>query len=151
MRAEYERRSLRLEEDIAVSIQDELEKRLKSETTELEERMRQDVELAVARRKEQLRSEVERQIEEKHIEKLAERKSRLREKYDLTFSKAVDDISKSLESEIESELESRMDQEFAAYRNAREAEIQNRLAPVSYTHRRCRRYSLCRSRWSPYH
>ena len=22
---------------------------------------------------------------------------------------------------------------------------------VSYTHRRCRRYSLCRSRWSPYH
>ena len=23
--------------------------------------------------------------------------------------------------------------------------------PVSYTHRRCRRYSLCRSRWSPYH
>ena len=22
---------------------------------------------------------------------------------------------------------------------------------VSYTHLRCRRYSLCRSRWSPYH
>ena len=25
------------------------------------------------------------------------------------------------------------------------------LPTVSYTHRRCRRYSLCRSRWSPYH
>ena len=25
------------------------------------------------------------------------------------------------------------------------------FAAVSYTHRRCRRYSLCRSRWSPYH
>ena len=23
--------------------------------------------------------------------------------------------------------------------------------PVSYTHRRCRRYAVCRSRWSPYH
>ena len=23
--------------------------------------------------------------------------------------------------------------------------------PVSYTHRRCRRSTLCRSRWSPYH
>ena len=50
----------------------------------------------------------------------------------MTFSKAVDDISKSLEAEIEVELESRMDQEFAAYRNAREAEIQNRLARFRY-------------------
>ena len=25
------------------------------------------------------------------------------------------------------------------------------LASVSYTHLSCRRYSLCRSRWSPYH
>ena len=25
------------------------------------------------------------------------------------------------------------------------------LLPVSYTHRRCRRSTLCRSRWSPYH
>ena len=55
MRAEYERRSLRLEEDIAASIQEELQSKLNSETKELEERMRQDVELAVARRREQLR------------------------------------------------------------------------------------------------
>ena len=26
-----------------------------------------------------------------------------------------------------------------------------KYSSVSYTHRRCRRYSLCRSRWSPYH
>jgi len=132
MRAEYERRSLRLEEDIAATIQDELETRLTAETTELEERMRQDVELAVARRREELRVEIEKQLETKHTEKIAERKGRLREKYDLTFSKAVDDISKSLESEIELELEARMDQEFASYRNAREAEIQNRLARFRY-------------------
>ena len=25
------------------------------------------------------------------------------------------------------------------------------LEAVSYTHRRCRRYAVCRSRWSPYH
>ena len=50
MRAEYERRSLRLEEDIASSIQEELESKLSSETKG--ERMRQDVELAVARRRE---------------------------------------------------------------------------------------------------
>ena len=132
MRAEYERRSLRLEEDVAASIQEELESRLSSETKEMEERMRQDIELAVARRREQLRAEVEKQLESKYSEKLSDRKSRLKEKYDLTFSKAVDDISKSLEAEIEVELESRMDQEFAAYRNAREAEIQNRLARFRY-------------------
>ena len=63
MRAEYERRSLRLEEDIAESIQGELESRLSSETKELEERMRQDIELTVARRREQLRVEVEKQLE----------------------------------------------------------------------------------------
>ena len=56
----------------------------------------------------------------------------MREKYDITFSKAVDDISRSLESEVEAELEARMDIEFAAYRNAREAEIQNRLARFRY-------------------
>jgi hypothetical protein len=132
MRAEYERRSLRLEEDIAASIQDELESRLRSETEELEERMRQDVELAVARKREVLRVEIEKQLESTHSEKLADRKGRLREKYDLTFSKAVDDISRSLETEIESELEARTDQDFASYRNAREAEIQNRLARFRY-------------------
>ena len=73
MRAEYERRSLRLEEDIASSIQEELESKLSSETKELEERMRQDVELAVARRREGLRGEVERQVEAKYAEKLTER------------------------------------------------------------------------------
>ena len=40
--------------------------------------MRQDIELAVARRREQLRVEVEKQLESKYSEKLAERKSRLR-------------------------------------------------------------------------
>ena len=25
------------------------------------------------------------------------------------------------------------------------------VIPVSYTHLRCRRYAVCRSRWSPYH
>lgn len=132
MRAEYERRSLRLEEDIAASIQEELETRLLAETEDLEERMRQDVELAVARRREELRIEIEKQLESKNSEKLADRKGRLREKYDLTFSKAVDDISRSLESEIEAELEARTDQEFTSYRNAREAEIQNRLARFRY-------------------
>ena len=29
--------------------------------------------------------------------------------------------------------------------------VRQYLEPVSYTHLRCRRYSLCRSRWSPYH
>ena len=132
MRAEYERRSLRLEEDIAASIQDELESRLLSETEELEERMRQDVELAVARKREILRVEIEKQLESAHSEKLADRKGRLREKYDLTFSKAVDDISRSLEKDIEAELEARTDQDFSSYRNAREAEIQNRLARFRY-------------------
>lgn len=94
--------------------------------------MREDVELAIARRRDELRVEIEQQLQERHAERLSERKSRLREKYDITFSKAVDDISRSLKSDVESELEVRMDEEFSSYRNAREAEIQNRLARFRY-------------------
>ena len=31
------------------------------------------------------------------------------------------------------------------------ADYKQKLFAVSYTHRRCRRYAVCRSRWSPYH
>ena len=53
-------------------------------------------------------------------------------KSNITFSKAIDDISRSLKSDVESELEVRMDEEFTSYRTAREAEIQNRLARFRY-------------------
>ena len=128
LRAEYDRRSLRLEEDIAQQLQQELEAQLRQETEDLEERMREDVELAIARRRDELRVEIQKQIESSHSERLGERKGRLKEKYDITFSKAVDDISKVLKSELEQELSRRSDEEFTSYRNAREAEIQNRLA-----------------------
>ena len=94
--------------------------------------MREDVELAIARRRDELRVEIEQQLQARHAERLSERKSRLREKYDITFSKAVDDISRSLKSDVEAELDVRMDEEFSSYRNAREAEIQNRLARFRY-------------------
>jgi len=90
--------------------------------------MREDVELAIARRRDELRVEIQKQLEENHAERLTERKGRLKEKYDITFSKAVDDISKVLKSELEQELARRSDDEFTSYRGAREAEIQNRLA-----------------------
>ena len=78
-------------------------------------------------------SRLRKQLESKHTERLADRKSRLREKYDITFSKAVDDISKTLKQEIETELETRMDSEYTDYRSTRrEAEIQNRLARFGY-------------------
>jgi hypothetical protein len=128
LRAEYDRRSLRLEEDIAQQLQQELEVQLRQETDDLEERMREDVELAIARRRDELRVEIQKQIESSHSERLSERKGRLKEKYDITFSKAVDDISKVLKTELEQELARRSDEEFTSYRNTREAEIQNRLA-----------------------
>ncbi|MBP66525.1 MAG: hypothetical protein CMA67_04620 [Euryarchaeota archaeon] len=128
LRAEYDRRSLRLEEDIAQQLQQELEAQLRQETADLEERMREDVELAIARRRDELRVEIQKQIESSHSERLSERKGRLKEKYDITFSKAVDDISKVLKTELDQELARRSDEEFISYRNAREAEIQNRLA-----------------------
>ena len=51
LRAEYERRALRMEEDVAKDIQSELEQRLVSETHRLENRMQEDLELAVARKR----------------------------------------------------------------------------------------------------
>ena len=94
--------------------------------------MREDVELAIARRRDEVRVEIEQQLESRHSERLAERKSRLREKYDITFSKAIDDISRTLKADVDAELEHRMDEEFTSYRSAREAEIQNRLASFRY-------------------
>ena len=87
--------------------------------------MREDVELAIARRKDELRVEIENQLESRHTERLSDRKSRLREKYDITFSKAIDDISKTLKQDIEAELDKRMESEYTSYRSAR---------AVSYTH-----------------
>ena len=132
LKVEFERRSLRLEEDIAQQLQSDIEGQLRKETDELEERMREDVELAIAKRRDDLRTEIESQLSEAQSEKLAERKARLKAKYDLTISKAVDDISRSLHAEIEVELEHRMEHEFSTYRHAREAEIQNRLSRYRY-------------------
>ena len=132
LKAEYDRRSLRLEEDIAQQIQLELENKLRDESNDLEQRMREDVELAIARKRDELRVEIERQLESRHADRLNDRKARLREKYDLTFSKAVEDISKSLKIEIEGELERRMQTDYETYRTSRESEIQNRLARFRY-------------------
>ena len=84
--------------------------------------------LPLQEKREELRVEVEKQLESQHAESLAERKGRLREKFDLTFSQAVDEISRGLEFDLERELDERMQLEFETYRNAREADIQNRLA-----------------------
>ena len=132
LKVEFERRSLRLEEDIAQQLQSDIEHQLRKDTDDLEERMREDVELAIAKRRSDLRTEIEQQLDEQQSSKLAERKARLKAKYDLTFTKAVDDISRSLHDEIESELDHRMEHDFQAYRNAREAEIQNRLSRDRY-------------------
>ena len=70
-RQEYDRRSIRLEEDIAQQIQSELESRLRQETTDLEDQMREDVELAIARRRDELRVEIEKQLAERHSERLS--------------------------------------------------------------------------------
>ena len=129
---EYERRSLRLEEDIAQQLQSDIEQQLRRETDDLEERMREDVELAIAKRRDELRGQIESQLNEQQAGRLAERKARLKAKYDLTFNKAIDDISRSLQTEIEAELEHRKENEFASYRHAREAEIQNRLSRYRY-------------------
>jgi len=50
----------------------------------------------------------------------------------MTFSKAIDDISRSLHSEIQAELDHRKDVEYQAYRHARESEVQNRLSRYRY-------------------
>ena len=63
---------------------------------------------------------------------MAERKQRLKAKYDMTFSKAIDDISRSLRTEIQAELDHRKDVEYQAYRHARESEVQNRLSRYRY-------------------
>ncbi len=63
---------------------------------------------------------------------MASRKERLREKYDLTFGQAVESITREITEDIEGEMNRRLEEEFAAYRMAREAEIQNRLSRFRY-------------------
>ena len=77
LKAEYDRRSLRLEEDIAQQIQLELENKLREESNDLEQRMREDVELAIARKRERASVEIERQLESRHADRLNDRKARL--------------------------------------------------------------------------
>lgn len=132
LKVEFERRSLRLEEDVAQQLQTEIEAKLRDETKLLEDNLREDVEMALAKRRDELRIEIERHLNEQHASKMAERKSRLKAKYDLTFSKAIDDISRSLETEIQAELNHRTDSEYNAYRLARESEVQNRLSRYRY-------------------
>lgn len=132
LKVEFDRRSLRLEEDVAQQLQTEIEIKLRDETKLLEDNLRDDVEMALAKRRDELRVEIERHLNEQHASKMAERKSRLKAKYDLTFSKAIDDISRSLQTEIQAELDHRSDSEYNAYRSARESEIQNRLSRYRY-------------------
>ena len=54
LRAEYDRRA-HLEEEMARSIQVELEEKLRIETEQLESRMREDVDLALTRKREELK------------------------------------------------------------------------------------------------
>ena len=56
--------------------------------------MREDVELAIAKRRDELRGQIEQELHQPAT-RLAERKARLKAKYDLTFSKAIDDISRA--------------------------------------------------------
>jgi hypothetical protein len=132
LRAEYARRSQRLEANLAVEIQEELEQRLRRETEALEARMREDVELSIARRRDELRREVEVQLQQQFSERLADRKSRLRERYDLTYGNAVEEVEQALRLQVEADLEQRNEDDYARYQAARESEIQNRLARFRY-------------------
>jgi len=132
LRAEYARRSQRLEADLGAEIQQELEVRLRQDTDDLEQRMREDVELAIARRRDELRHEVEQQLEQRFAERLSDRKARLRERFDLSYGKAIDEVETALRSQVETELEASSNEDFERYREARESEIQNRLARFRY-------------------
>ena len=55
LRAEYARRGRQLEEEIAMQIQSEIESDMRDQTNLLEQEMREDVEMALARRKEEIR------------------------------------------------------------------------------------------------
>jgi hypothetical protein len=94
--------------------------------------MREDVELAIARRRDELRHEVEQQLEQRFAERLSDRKARLRERFDLSYGKAIDEVETALRSQVESELEASSSEDFERYREARESEIQNRLARFRY-------------------
>ena len=52
LRAEYARRGRQLEEEIAMQIQSEIEREMREQTSLLEQEMREDVEMALSRRKE---------------------------------------------------------------------------------------------------
>ena len=129
LRAEYERRNnFRMEEDVAKDIQSELEQRLVSETHRLENRMQEDLELAVARKREELRSSVLKTLETEYSGRLSERKQRLRDRFDISFQQTVDDIEAGLTRQIEGELDRRIEHQFETYRLQREAQIGSQLA-----------------------
>ena len=117
-----------MEEDVAKDIQGELEQRLVAETSRLETRMQEDLELAVARKREELRASVLKALEADYVGRLAERKSRLRDRFDISFQQTIDDIEAGLTRQIEGELDRRIQHQFETYRLQREAEIGSQLA-----------------------
>ncbi|GIR08007.1 MAG: hypothetical protein CM15mP18_3360 [Methanobacteriota archaeon] len=51
---------------------------------------------------------------------------------DLSYGKAIDEVEHALRSQVEEELEANTNEDFERYREARESEIQNRLARFRY-------------------
>ena len=93
--------------------------------------MREDVELAIARRRDELRHEVEHQLEQRLLSGFRTGR-RARERFDLSYGKAIDEVEHALRSQVEEELEASTNEDFERYREARESEIQNRLARFRY-------------------
>ena len=110
----------------------ELEGRLRQETDDFEERMREDVELAIARRRDELRVEIER-----NSKRVMPNDS---QNVNHVYGKSMILLSPKqlMTSLVHSNLMLKQNLKFVwmknspSYRNAREAEIQNRLARFRY-------------------
>ena len=117
-----------MEEEIAQELATELETRLTQETERLEGRMQEDLELAVARKREELQTSILNNLDSEYGERLSLRKQRLKERFDVSFSHAIDEIDRALHIELEDTVRNRIDAEFEQYKVDREAEITQHLS-----------------------